>query len=164
MFTAAKPGGGTTDYVTLMMYDALEKGKHECYLKPDTEMPMVHQTDLVKGSVEFIGADKSKLSRSSYNIAGFSCSPESLHKELLKYIPGFAVEYKPDFRLDIADSWPNTIDSDVSKKDWGFNPSWNFEESVKDVLKDVYRTCKESGTIKYKSDIMNELLPETRLS
>lgn len=112
-------------------------------------MPMIHQEDLVKGTVDFIAADKKTLSRPSYNIAGFSCSPESLHKEMLKYFPSLEIEYLPDFRQDIADSWPNTVDSETASKDWGFDPKYNFEESVFDILKDVYANCREAGTNKH---------------
>jgi len=73
-------------------------------------MPMVDQNDLIAGTVQFLGTSKEKLTRSSYNITAFSCSPESLHKELKKYIPGLEMECKPDFRQNIAESWPNSID------------------------------------------------------
>jgi len=130
VFTAAKPGGGTTDYVTLMMYDAIEKGEHDCYLRPDSFMPMIHQEDLIKATVDFISAEKKSLSRPSYNIGAFSCSPETLRDELHKYLPNLKVNFNPDYRQTIADSWPNTTDTEMATKDWGFSPKFDFEKST----------------------------------
>lgn len=147
VFSAAKPGGGTTDYVTLMMYDALEKGSHTCYLKPNTYMPMVFEQDLVKGTVDFISAPKEKLTRTSYNITGFNCSPNTLYSEVRKFVPELDIKYAPDFRQNIADSWPNSIDDEAARRDWGWNPSFGFEDSVRETFKEVIKNTRKDITI-----------------
>jgi nucleoside-diphosphate-sugar epimerase len=57
------------------------------------------------------------------------------------------IEYKPDFRQDIANSWPNSTDYSAARNDWGFNPKYGFEESVFETLKEVYQKCSEQGTV-----------------
>ena len=80
--------------------------------------------------VDFISAEKSKLSRQSYNIGAFSCSPRTLSEEIKKYVPNLKVNFKPDYRQEIADSWPNTTDTEMAYKDWGFSPKYDFETST----------------------------------
>jgi len=130
------------------MYDAIEKGKHVCYLEKDTYLPMIHGQDLIQGTIDLISAPVENLSRPSYNISAFNCSPSTLHTELKKYLPDLQIEYQPDFRQEIASSWPNSIDYQAAKNDWGFNPKYGFEESVLETLKDVYQLCREEGTNK----------------
>ena len=106
------------------------------------------------------------MSRPSYNIGAFSCSPETLGNELKKYMPDFKVECLPDYRQDIADSWPNTTDTEMANKDWGFEPKYNFENSTSDVLKDVYNICQKEGTASIKIhninyDVLKETSPKT---
>jgi hypothetical protein len=102
--------------------------------------------------VDFIGAPKEKLTRTSYNITGFNCSPDTLYTEVKKYIPELEIKYKPDFRQNIADSWPNSIDDKAAREDWGWNPSYGFESSVKDVLIETFTRTRNEDTIKPQFD------------
>jgi Nucleoside-diphosphate-sugar epimerases len=131
----ALPGGGTTDYAVEIFYYALEGKKYRCYLREDTMLPMMYMPDAVKAAIQLMNADRSKLTiMSGYNIAAFSFTPKQLELEIRKYIPEFQVEYVPDFRQKIADSWPKSLDDTVARKEWGWSPDWSFEAMVKDML------------------------------
>jgi len=131
----ALPGGGTTDYAVEIFYYALEGKKYRCYLREDTMLPMMYMPDAVKAAIQLLNADRSKLTiMSGYNIAAFSFTPKQLELEIKKYIPEFQVEYVPDFRQKIADSWPKSLDDTVARKEWGWSPDWSFEAMVKDML------------------------------
>jgi nucleoside-diphosphate-sugar epimerase len=120
-------GGGTTDYAVEIFYDAIEKGRYECYLKPDTTLPMMFMPDAIRATIELMEADESKLTvHSSYNLSGISFDPEQLANEIKKNIPDFQITYKPDFRQAIADSWPKSIDDSVAKKDWGWRSEYDL--------------------------------------
>ncbi len=131
-------GGGTTDYAVEIFYDAARSGKYECFLKPDTVLPMMFMPDAIRATIELMEANESKLTvHSSYNLSGISFDPKQLTEEIKKIIPDFEIEYKPDFRQAIADSWPKTIDDFVARKDWGWKNQYNLEKMTKIMLKEI---------------------------
>jgi nucleoside-diphosphate-sugar epimerase len=131
-------GGGTTDYAVDIYYDAVKKNSYECFLKEDTMLPMLFMPDAMKATIDLMEADASKLSiRSSYSLGGFSFTPKEVAREIQKHKPDFKITYKPDFRQAIAESWPNTIDDSVAKRDWGFEPTYNLEKMTEIMLREI---------------------------
>ena len=137
-------GGGTTDYAVEIYFDAVAQGYYECFIDKDNYMPFLFMPDAIRATVELMGSRRSRLSvRSSYNLGGFSHSPNDFYNEIRKYIPDFRIEYKPDFRQAIADSWPDSIDDSLTKKDWGFEPKYNLEDITIIMLEEVKRKLKK---------------------
>ncbi len=133
-----KPGGGTTDYAVDIFFKALTQKKFECFLKPDTYLPMMYMDDAVKATLELMEAPADKIKvRSSYNVTGMSFCPSEVATEIRKYIPDFEITYAPDFRQSIADSWPKSINDSVARIDWGWNPAFGLEEMTSDILKNL---------------------------
>jgi nucleoside-diphosphate-sugar epimerase len=131
-------GGGTTDYAVEIFYEAIRNRKYECFLGPDTALPMMFMPDAIKATIDLMEADSAKLSlRSSYNIAGISFTPEILANEIRKHIPEFTISYKPDFRQAIADSWPGSIKDDVARQDWGLNYQYDLEKMTEVMLREI---------------------------
>jgi nucleoside-diphosphate-sugar epimerase len=131
-------GGGTTDYAVEIFYEAVKKGRYECFLKSDTALPMMFMEDAVKATIDLMEADASKISvRSSYNVAGISFDPDKLSREIRKIMPDFEITYKPDFRQAIADSWPASIDDQVAKTDWGLSYKYDLECMTAVMLKEI---------------------------
>lgn len=131
-------GGGTTDYAVEIFYDAVRNGKYECFLKPDATLPMMFMPDAIRGTIELMESDASKLSvHSSYNLSGISFSPKELADEIKKIKPDFEITYKPDFRQQIAESWPQSIDDSCAKKDWGWQHEYDLAKMTKIMLKKV---------------------------
>lgn len=129
------PGGGTTDYAVEIFHEALEERKYECFLKEDTYLPMMYMPDAIRATVELMEAPANKISvRTSYNLAGMSFSPREIAAEIKKHIPEFIISYKPDYRQAIADSWPQSIDDSVARKDWGWKEEYNLGAMTKDML------------------------------
>ncbi len=129
------PGGGTTDYAVDIYFHAIKKKPFKCYLKENTELPMMYIDDAVKATIDIMRADSGNLSiRSSYNLGAFSVTPEKMYKELLKSIPNFQISYEPDFRQAIADSWPHSIDDSIARQDWGWKPSFNLQEMTRAMI------------------------------
>ena len=133
-----KPGGGTTDYAVDIFFKALSDKKYECFLKPDTYLPMMYMDDAVKATLDLMEAPKEMiLERSSYNISAMSFCPSEIATEIKKHIPEFEISYNPDFRQNIADSWPRSINDANARIDWGWNPSFDLEKMVKTILKNL---------------------------
>ncbi|MBX7043760.1 MAG: NAD-dependent epimerase/dehydratase family protein [Ignavibacteria bacterium] len=136
-------GGGTTDYAVEIFYDAIESGKYECFLKPDTALPMMFMPDAIRATIELMEAPASRLSvHSSYNLSGISFDPAMIAEEIRKSIPKFQISYKPDFRQAIADSWPKSIDDSVAREDWGWKHEYDLAKMTKIMLKEVKKKLK----------------------
>ncbi|MGV3766410.1 MAG: NAD-dependent epimerase/dehydratase family protein [Chitinophagaceae bacterium] len=132
------PGGGTTDYAVEIFHEALEENKYECFLKEDTYLPMMYMPDAIRATIELMEAPADKISvRTSYNLASMSFSPAEIGAEIKKHIPEFEISYKPDYRQQIADSWPQSIDDAVARKDWGWNHEFGLEKMTEDMLQNL---------------------------
>jgi nucleoside-diphosphate-sugar epimerase len=131
-------GGGTTDYAVEIFYQAIRNGAYECFLSEETKLPMLFMPDAINATVKLMEAKRSHLSiHSSYNIGGMSVTPAHLHQEIQKHIPGFSIIYKPDFRQDIADSWPRSVDDSVARADWGFEQTYDLQKMTAIMIKEI---------------------------
>ncbi|MBK7884133.1 MAG: NAD-dependent epimerase/dehydratase family protein [Chitinophagaceae bacterium] len=132
------PGGGTTDYAVEIFHEALSEKKYECFLEEDTYLPMMYMPDAIRATIELMEAPASKVSvRTSYNISGMSFSPKEIAAEIKKHIPKFFISYVPDYRQQIANSWPSSIDDSVARKDWGWKEDFDLEKMTKDMLENL---------------------------
>jgi nucleoside-diphosphate-sugar epimerase len=129
------PGGGTTDYAVHIFYDALKKGSYESFLSENTTLPMMCMEDAIRATIELMHAPSENIMiRGSYNLSGLSFSPKEIAEEIKKHIPDFKISYKPDFRQQIADSWPKSIDDSEARKQWGWKEKYDLEFLVKAML------------------------------
>jgi len=129
------PGGGTTDYAVDIYYKALKHGEYKCFLSEETTLPMMFIDDAIRATLSVMEAPKETITvRSSYNLAGLSFNPKEITESIKKHIPEFKISYKSDFRQDIADSWPQSIDDEVARRDWGWNNSISLEEMTNIML------------------------------
>jgi len=134
----SSPGGGTTDYAVEIFYEALEEKKYESFLTEDTYLPMMYMPDAIRATIELMEAPANKIAiRTSYNIASMSFSPKEIAAEIKKHIPDFVIQYKPDYRQAIADSWPQSIDDSVARRDWGWKEDFDLAAMTKDMLENV---------------------------
>lgn len=134
----AEPGGGTTDYAVHIFHEALKTGSYTSFLKAGTYLPMMYMPDAIRATLELMEAPADKLSVwSSYNLAGISFDPEELAAAIRKHIPSFTLDYAPDFRQQIADSWPASINDSQSQTDWGWKPEYGMDEMVTDMLRNL---------------------------
>jgi len=137
------PGGGTTDYAVEIFYEAIKNKKYTCFVKEDTVLPMMYMPDCIKGTIQLMEADFSKLKHhTDFNLTAMSFSARELAEEIKKYIPDFECEYKPDFRQKIADSWPRSIDDSAAREEWGWKPDYDLEKMVKDMIEKLQKKYK----------------------
>ncbi len=129
------PGGGTTDYAVEIYHEALEEKQYTCFLKEDTYLPMMYMPDAIRATIELMESPVEKVSvRTSYNLSALSFSPKEIAAEIKTHIPEFSISYAPDYRQQIADSWPASIDDSVARSDWGWKPEFDLARMTKDML------------------------------
>ncbi len=135
-----KAGGGTTDYAVEIFFEAVKHKQYNCFLSENTILPMMYMPDAIRGTIELMNAPASSLSiRSAYNFSAFSFSPQDLAKCITVEVPDFSIQYTPDFRQAIADSWPASIDDSFARNDWGWKPEFTLEKMTKDMLSNIMR-------------------------
>jgi nucleoside-diphosphate-sugar epimerase len=129
------PGGGTTDYAVDIFYSAIKTGSYSCFLSEETMLPMMYMPDCLKATIDLAEADFANLNHhSDFNVAAMSFTPKQLAESIRKYIPSFTIDYAPDFRQKIADSWPHSIDDSSARNEWGWAPSFDLDAMTKDML------------------------------
>jgi len=134
------PGGGTTDYAVDIFHQALKTGRYECFLESQQRLPMMHMPDAIRATLELMAAPADAIKeRGSYNLAGCSFTPAEIAAEIRKHIPGFEISYAPDFRQQIAASWPRSIDDSVARTHWGWQARYGLPEMVADMLDNLRR-------------------------
>ena len=132
------PGGGTTDYAVEIYHEALKKGKYTSFLSEDTELPMMFMDDAIRATIALMDAPSEAIKiRSSYNLSALNFTPKTLAESITKHIPEFKIDYAPDFRQAIADSWPSSIDDSRAREDWGWQHEFDLDQMTTTMLKGI---------------------------
>lgn len=133
---AAPPGGGTTDYAVHIFYEALQSHRYTCFLSADTQLDMMYMPDAVRAAIEVMEADPARLvHRNAFNVTAMQLTPASLANMIRARIPDFEISYDVDpLRQGIADSWPMRLDDSAARKEWGWQPQYDAEAMVSDML------------------------------
>lgn len=135
---ASPPGGGTTDFAIDMFFHAVKSGTYTCFVSEGTRLPMMYMPDAVKSVLDLMRAESDAISiRTSYNVTAFSFSAGELAEAITSHIPEFRCTYVPDFRQKIADTWPSSIDDIIARNDWGWNPQFDLQTMVRDMLDQI---------------------------
>ncbi len=143
------PGGGTTDYAVAIFFEAVKSRQYKCFLKKDTRLPMMYMPDCLKAILDLMNTDFSRLKHHvDFNVTAMSFTPGELADEIKKHIPEFVCDYEPDFRQEIAESWPMTIDDSAAKAEWGWKPEYNLATMAQDMLS-VLSTRWAEGRLGY---------------
>ncbi len=129
------PGGGTTDYAVDIYHKAIKGEVFNCFLDKDTRLPMMYMKDAVKATIDLMQAPSDRLTvRSSYNVAGMSFTPQEIFQSVRSHFPDFQIVYDPDYRQNIAESWPESIDDSTARSDWGWEHNYDLNSMTEDIL------------------------------
>ncbi len=143
----ALPGGGTTDYAVEIYYEAIRNGRYTCFVREDTRLPMMYMPDCLKATIDLAEADFADLKHhTDFNVGSMSFTVAEQAAAIRKFIPEFEIEYAPDFRQDIADSWPDGVDDSSAREEWGWSPSHDLESMTRDMLEKL-RVRFETGVL-----------------
>jgi len=129
------PGGGTTDYAVDIFHQAVAGKPYTCFLHADTRLPMMYMPDAIRATVELMQAPLASLSaRGSYNLAAMSFTPAELTTAIRRHLPDFQIDYAPDFRQSIANSWPGDIDDEAARQDWNWCHDYEIAATTRDMI------------------------------
>ena len=129
------PGGGTTDYAVEIYHEALKQNKYTSFLSEHTYLPMMYMPDAIRATLELMEAPANQLStRMAYNLSAMSFSPAEVAQAIRVHQPDFQINYAPDFRQAIADSWPQSIDDSLARTDWHWKPEYDLAAMTADML------------------------------
>ena len=129
------PGGGTTDYAVAIYYEAIKNKHYTCFVREDTRLPMMYMPDCLKATIDLMEAPFEKLKRhNDYNVGSMSFTVKELADSIKNVMPDFTIDYEPDYRQDIADSWPDGVEDTPAREDWNWNPSYDLDSMTKDML------------------------------
>jgi len=132
------PGGGTTDYAVEIFHEAREEKSYTCFLEEDTYLPMMYMPDAIRATIELMEAPEQTITiRTSYNLSSMSFSPKEIAAEVKQHIPDFKMNYKPDYRQAIANSWPQSIDDSVARRDWGWKHEYDLPKMTADMFQNL---------------------------
>ena len=132
----SEPGGGTTDYAVEIYHEALKHKAYTSFLSENTYLPMMYMDDAIRGTIELMESPAEKIkSRMAYNLSAMSFSPKEIAAAIQQHIPDFTIDYKPDFRQQIADGWPKSIDDSAARADWGWKNNFDLNSMTADMLK-----------------------------
>lgn len=139
-----KPGGGTTDYAVDIYFKALKDKKFECFLSENTRLPMMYMNDAVNATIQLMQAKPESIKiRNGYNLAAMDFSPKEIATVIQKHIPDFKITYKTDFRQQIADSWPASIDDSKARQDWDWKHQFDLQSMTKDIFENLKNQTKQ---------------------
>ena len=139
-------GGGTTDYAVDIYYKAVQGKPLDCFLSKDTMLPMMYMADAVKATIGLMEADSDKVKiHSGYNISAMSLTPHQIASSIQKQIPDFKINYIPDFRQLIADTWPNSIDDTFARTEWGWQPDYNLDQMTAEILENLPKLLEKKA-------------------
>lgn len=138
------PGGGTTDYAVDIYHYAAKDEPYTCFLRADQALPMMYMDDAVRGTLELMGAPKSKITvRTSYNLGAMSFTPSEVGESIRQQRPQFQLQYAPDQRQAIAATWPSSIDDSAANRDWGWQPRITIDDMT-GLMLDAISTRNET--------------------
>ena len=139
-----QPGGGTTDYAVDIFYQALKYEHFTCFLSADTRLDMMYMPDAIRAAVKVMEADPDRLvHRNAFNVTAMNFTPAELADAIRVHIPNFAIDYEPDpVRQKIADSWPNSLDDSAARTEWDWQPEYDLDSMVADMLDNLRRKLR----------------------
>jgi nucleoside-diphosphate-sugar epimerase len=142
-----EPTSGTTDYAVAIFYGAIRENRYTCFLGPDSRLPMMYMPDAIAALTDVATANGERLTHhSDFNVNAMSFTPAELADAIRKRLPGFEIDYEIDpLRQSIADSWPDKLDDTVARREWDWEPHYDLDDMVDDMLENLGRKLGQGG-------------------
>lgn len=129
------PSGGTSDYAPEMLHAAARGESYQCFVRPDTQIPFMAMPDGIKALLMLADAPEEKLSQRVYNIGAFAPAAQEIAETIKSYFPKAHISYAVDMRRQaIVDSWCADVDDSAARRDWGWQPDYDYHRAFAEYL------------------------------
>jgi nucleoside-diphosphate-sugar epimerase len=129
------PSGGTSDYAPEMLHAAARNEPYTCFVRPDTRIPFMTMPDAMTALLALAEAPRDRLTRTAYNVRAFSPRAQEIHDVVKAAFPKASIGWETDRkRQAIVDSWPEDVDDEAARRDWGFAPVYDFRSAFDQYL------------------------------
>lgn len=129
------PSGGTSDYASEMVHAAAKGEPYACFVRPDTRIPFMAMPDGVEALLALARAPRASITQSAYNVGAFAPTADEVRTEVLSAFPRASITFGlEEKRQNIVDSWPEDVDVSAARRDWGFQPTYDFARAFRDYL------------------------------
>jgi nucleoside-diphosphate-sugar epimerase len=129
------PTGGTSDYAPEMVHSLAQGLAYRCFVREDARLPFLVMPDALRALHLLSQAPREALTQRVYNVGGFSPSAGEIAKLCQREFGPVPVSHEvhPE-RQRIVDSWPEAVDDNAARRDWGWNPEYSFESGFGEYL------------------------------
>jgi nucleoside-diphosphate-sugar epimerase len=118
-----------------MIHAAARGQSYDCFVRPDTTIPLMAMPDAIDALLQLASADAARLTRSSYNVAAFSAAADDIRAIVMRAFPRADIHWAVDEkRQRIVDSWPAAVDDSAARRDWGFSPAYDLDRAFAEYL------------------------------
>ncbi|MEM7290091.1 MAG: NAD-dependent epimerase/dehydratase family protein [Pseudomonadota bacterium] len=101
----------------------------------DTGMSTLFLNDVTRSLLEITFANRDTLKSHAYNLHAFHFTAGKLATYLKEKFGNAKFSFEPDARVDpLISGWPDRVDDTSARKDWSWEPQYDFEKCVEAVL------------------------------
>lgn len=129
------PSGGTSDFLPEMLHAAAAGRPYACFARPDTQIPFMTMPDAVSSILDLCAADRSRLTRTVYNVGAFAPTALEIAERLEGIFEGTEITWEVDERRQrFLDTWPADVDDSAARTDWGYAPEHTLDRAFEEYL------------------------------
>jgi len=135
-------GSGWSAYTSLVIEDSARGRPFTIQVADDLRLRFIYFKDAAHSLVQLARASADSLTCRVYNLDGFSASTNELVEATERYVPGAQITRKFDKNYQhVMETQYECIqkrpDDSAARKDWNWQPQYNVDEAVKDLVADI---------------------------
>jgi len=135
-------GSGWSAYTSLVIEDSAKGLPFTIQVDKDLRLRFIYVKDAARSLLQLARAAAESLSCRVYNLDGFSASTKELVEATERYVPEARIswEFDPEYQHVMETQYEciqKRPDDSAARKDWHWQPLYNADEAVKDLVQDI---------------------------
>ena len=131
MISPWAPPGAVTAYPSHALRAAFDGKAFSFPVSPATGISTMFLEDVIDSIVDYCAADAARLREHAYNLHGYFLSAEMVAEAATARFPRFEYRFEPVAAVErLMNGWPDVIDDSAARRDWGWQPGFDFERSA----------------------------------